>query len=187
MRSPPARSRCSKAAGLWDALPFQPCPIQQIRVSDGRAGRPASPLFLHFDHRELGEEAAPSAGWWRRAALRMALNRRLHAGRGITVRGTGTRRGSSAAPMARTITLSTGERDRLRGWLWRPRGGRARCARQAKIPVTRYPYRQSGVVCAIAHERPHENTALEHFLPAGPFAQLPMVPRPVRRMSPRSS
>ena len=27
---------------------------------------------------------------------------------------------------------------------------------------------------AISHERPHHNTALEHFLPSGPFAQLPM-------------
>ena len=28
----------------------------------------------------------------------------------------------------------------------------------------------------MAHERPHHNTALEHFLPGGPFAQLPMGP-----------
>jgi 2-octaprenyl-6-methoxyphenol hydroxylase len=31
------------------------------------------------------------------------------------------------------------------------------------------------MVCAIAHALPHHNTALEHFLPAGPFAQLPMA------------
>src|SRR6202012_4136828 len=43
-----------EAAGLWQALPFQPCAIEQIRISDGKPGRPASPLFLHFDHRELG-------------------------------------------------------------------------------------------------------------------------------------
>jgi 2-octaprenyl-6-methoxyphenol hydroxylase len=30
------------------------------------------------------------------------------------------------------------------------------------------------VVCAIAHEKPHRGVALEHFLPGGPFAQLPM-------------
>jgi 2-octaprenyl-6-methoxyphenol hydroxylase len=45
---------------------------------------------------------------------------------------------------------------------------------QAQIPVTRIPYRQSAVVCAIAHEKPHRGVALEHFLPGGPFAQLPM-------------
>ena len=47
--------------------------------------------------------------------------------------------------------------------------------REAGIPVTRFPYRQSGIVAAIAHEYPHHATALEHFLPAGPFAQLPMA------------
>jgi 2-octaprenyl-6-methoxyphenol hydroxylase len=47
---------------------------------------------------------------------------------------------------------------------------------QARIPVTRIPYRQTAIVCAIAHERPHDDLALEHFLPAGPFAALPMGP-----------
>jgi 2-octaprenyl-6-methoxyphenol hydroxylase len=44
----------------------------------------------------------------------------------------------------------------------------------ARIPVTRLPYCQTSIVCAISHAHPHHNTALEHFLPSGPFAQLPM-------------
>jgi 2-octaprenyl-6-methoxyphenol hydroxylase len=47
---------------------------------------------------------------------------------------------------------------------------------QAGIPVTRLPYNQTGLVFAISHERPHHGIALEHFLPAGPFALLPMAP-----------
>ena len=47
---------------------------------------------------------------------------------------------------------------------------------QAGIEVTRIPYHQTAIVCAIAHERPHHDLALEHFLPAGPFAALPMGP-----------
>ena len=39
-----------EAAGIWDRLPAAPGPILDIRVSDGRIGRTASPLFLHFDH-----------------------------------------------------------------------------------------------------------------------------------------
>ena len=46
----------------------------------------------------------------------------------------------------------------------------------AGIPVTRLPYGQTGIVCAISHEHPHHNLALEHFLPSGPFAALPMGP-----------
>ncbi len=44
-----------EAAGIWDRLAGSACPIRDIRVSDGRLGRPASPLFLHFDHRDAGE------------------------------------------------------------------------------------------------------------------------------------
>jgi 2-octaprenyl-6-methoxyphenol hydroxylase len=159
-------------AGLWQALPFQPCPIEQIRISDGKPGRPASPLFLHFDHRELGEGPF---GWMIEArGLRIALNRRLNAGRGIIL----------AAPAEAKIqreqegvgvTLGTGARYRAR-LLVAAEGRESPLRREAAIPAIRYPYRQSGIVCAIAHEQPHNNTALEHFLPGGPFAQLPLGP-----------
>lgn len=159
-------------AGLWPVLPFQPNPIEQIRVSDGRPGQPASPLFLHFDHREL---AQGPFGWMVEArALRIALNRRLHAGDGITLRAPARAEIQRDAEGV-TVLLSTGERMRAR--LAVAAEGRASPLRQAAgIPVIRYPYRQSGVVCAIAHELSHGNGALEHFLPGGPFAQLPLGP-----------
>jgi 2-octaprenyl-6-methoxyphenol hydroxylase len=45
---------------------------------------------------------------------------------------------------------------------------------QAGIEVVRWPYRQIGIVCAIEHELPHDGIAHERFLPAGPFAMLPL-------------
>ncbi|MBW4023557.1 MAG: UbiH/UbiF/VisC/COQ6 family ubiquinone biosynthesis hydroxylase [Proteobacteria bacterium] len=161
-----------QAAGLWQALPFQPCAIEQIRISDGKPGRPASPLFLHFDHRELRQGPF---GWMIEArSLRIALNRRLNAGRGITL----------AAPADAKIerdeagvTVTVGSGDKYRAKLVVAAEGRESPSRRAAgIPTIRYPYRQSGIVCAIAHEEPHRNTALEHFLPGGPFAQLPLGP-----------
>jgi 2-octaprenyl-6-methoxyphenol hydroxylase len=47
--------------------------------------------------------------------------------------------------------------------------------RQAGIGATRLDYHQMGIVGAIAHELPHDEVALEQFLPHGPFAQLPMA------------
>jgi 2-octaprenyl-6-methoxyphenol hydroxylase len=38
-----------------------------------------------------------------------------------------------------------------------------------------WQYGQSGIVCTVAHERPHGGRAEEHFLPAGPFAILPLT------------
>jgi 2-octaprenyl-6-methoxyphenol hydroxylase len=57
-------------------------------------------------------------------------------------------------------------------------GRRSPLRDSARIPLTRFPYSQTGIVCAISHERPHHNVAVEHFLPSGPFAVLPMGPSP---------
>jgi 2-octaprenyl-6-methoxyphenol hydroxylase len=161
-----------EAAGVWDRLPLPAGPIEQIRVSDGSPGRPASPLFLHFDHADLG--GAP-LGWMVEArSLRVALNARLHELPTVAVH----------APAEATVERNAdGARIRLTGGatlqarLVVAAEGRASPQRRAAgLPAAGWAYRQAGMVCAIAHSLPHHNTALEHFLPAGPFAQLPMAP-----------
>jgi 2-octaprenyl-6-methoxyphenol hydroxylase len=37
------------------------------------------------------------------------------------------------------------------------------------------PITQTGIVATVEHEKPHNGVAYEHFLPAGPFAILPMT------------
>jgi len=161
-------------AGLWEALPTPPNPIRDIRVSDGRIGRRPSLLHLHFNHREAGDDATPF-GWMVEArALRRALNATLPSLPTLQV----------FAPARASVERST---DRVLVRLQDGTAidcqliigaeGRASPLReQAAIPVTNVPYGQTGIVCAIAHEKPHYDTALEHFLPAGPFAALPMGP-----------
>jgi 2-octaprenyl-6-methoxyphenol hydroxylase len=155
-------------AGLWDALPFPPCPILDIDVTDGKPGRPASPLRLHFDHRAVGDPF----GWIIEArALRIAINQRLHQAPGVAVRAPAS---AHVARNAATATVTVG------GEVFRAKlavaadGRNSQLRDEAGIPVTRLKYKQSAVVCAIAHEKPHRGVALEHFLPGGPFAQLPM-------------
>lgn len=43
------------------------------------------------------------------------------------------------------------------------------------IDVVRWAYDQRGIVTTIAHKKPHQATAIQHFLPAGPFAILPLT------------
>jgi 2-octaprenyl-6-methoxyphenol hydroxylase len=167
--------RVLERAGLWERLPFPPGPIRDIRVSDGKVGRPASRLFLHFDSREAGVEGAEEAfGWMVEArSLRMAINARMAELGALDVfapaKASVTRRDESAlveieggiSLEARLVVAAEGRNSKLRD--------------QAGIKVTRLPYGQTGIVVAIAHALPHHGTALEHFLPAGPFAQLPMA------------
>ncbi|MGO7675466.1 2-octaprenyl-6-methoxyphenyl hydroxylase, partial [Rhizobium ruizarguesonis] len=44
----------------------------------------------------------------------------------------------------------------------------------AGIRTVTWDYGQSGIVATVEHERPHDSCAEEHFLPAGPFAILPL-------------
>jgi 2-octaprenyl-6-methoxyphenol hydroxylase len=55
-------------------------------------------------------------------------------------------------------------------------GGRSRLRDQAGITWISWPYDQSGIVATVTHERDHEGRAVEHFLPSGPFAILPLRP-----------
>ncbi len=158
-------------AGVWGALPLPSGPILDIRVSDGRIGRHASPLFLHFDHRAA---AAGPFGWMVEArSLRRALNAHMHTLPSLSVHAPAEARVERSTAGARVSIAGGPEIDcRL---VVAAEGRNSPLRRQAGIPVTAWRYRQSGLVCAIAHERPHHGTALEHFLPAGPFAQLPMA------------
>ena len=68
-----------------------------------------------------------------------------------------------AAMRARLVVAADGARSKLRAL--------------AEIATVGWDYGQTGIVATIAHERDHEGRAEQHFLPAGPFAILPMPGR----------
>jgi len=53
-------------------------------------------------------------------------------------------------------------------------GVRSKMRDMAGIKTLYQPYGQMGIVCTVAHEKPHNGRAEEHFLPSGPFAILPL-------------
>jgi 2-octaprenyl-6-methoxyphenol hydroxylase len=158
-------------AGVWARLGDAPCPIRQIRVSDGLVGRPASPMFLHFSAAEVGEDAF---GWLVEARhLRIALNAQLPRLPGLSVFAPASIAGVTRNSEGAEIRLADGTVIASR--LVVAAEGRESALRAAAgIPVTRWDYGQQAIVCAARHERAHNNVALEHFLPGGPFAALPL-------------
>ncbi|WP_297491138.1 UbiH/UbiF/VisC/COQ6 family ubiquinone biosynthesis hydroxylase [Acidocella sp.] len=156
-------------AGIWDALPFAPCPILDIDVTDGRVGRRPSALKLHFDHKAVGD----AFGWIIEArSIRVAINKRLHEAGNVTLRAPAT---------ARVVRDGQGADVHVGDEIFRVKlvvaaeGRKSPLRQQAGIRVTKLPYNQSAVIFALAHEKPHNGVALEHFLPGGPFAVLPMT------------
>ena len=168
--------RLLQDAGLWDRLTEPACAIEDIHVTDGRVGQPASRLSLHFDHREAQDPPEPF-GWMVEArSLRVALNAHLNATPSIRV---------FAPAEARVERHEDGARVHISGGptiacrlVVAAEGRNSPLREAAGIAVTRLPYGQTGIVSAIGHELPHYNCALEHFLPGGPFAQLPMCASP---------
>jgi 2-octaprenyl-6-methoxyphenol hydroxylase len=54
-------------------------------------------------------------------------------------------------------------------------GARSKLRERAGIATHGWDYDQSGIVVTVGHDRDHRGRAEEHFLPAGPFAILPLT------------
>ena len=128
------------------------------------------PVFLTFD----GEVAPgePFAHMVANKVLNGALRRRA-AELGIDIIEGVAVVPSRAAPARRRCISPTASRSRRR-LLVAADGVNSRLRDMAGIKTVNWEYGQSGIVCTVAHERPHNGRAEEHFLPAGPFAILPL-------------
>ncbi len=151
--------------GLWSPVAAEAEPIREIRVADG-----ASPFFLHYDHADLDEGYL---GWIvENAVMRRAFAAAVAASGATVIDGTSVTDAAFDGAAAR-LALDTGES--LVARLVIAADGRESLLREmAGIAAVRWRYPQDGIVCAVTHELPHRGIAHEHFLPAGPFAILPM-------------
>ena len=165
-----ASVRMLTALGVWPHLERQAQPIREILVTDGKAGSPASPFSLHFDSQELGAASLGHIAENRhiRAALYDAMPPTLKLVAPAAVTGLEVHKGQAIA------SLSNGEK--IQAALAVAADGRDLKLRAAQgIGVIGWSYPQTGIVATVAHEKPHNGVAYEHFLPSGPFAILPMT------------
>jgi 2-octaprenyl-6-methoxyphenol hydroxylase len=162
-----ASVRALASLGVWDRLAPLAQPILEIRVSDGD-----SPLFLHYDHRDVGDEPLG----------RMVENR--HVIRALADRAAELPTLALAAGVAVTAFAADAHRATLGLADGRTLSARLVCAADgarsglrdlAGIGHRRWSYRQHAIVCTVRHERAHRGIAHERFLPAGPFAILPLA------------
>src|SRR3954453_18435369 len=132
--------RLLEAAGVWAVLPLPACPIEDIRVSDGRIGQRASRLHLHFDHREAGDQPF---GWMVEArSLRVALNAHLHSLPNLQVHAPAQASVQRAADAA--VIRIAGGRELSCRLVVAAEGRLSPLRQQAGIAVTNIPYRQRG-------------------------------------------
>ena len=160
--------RVLDALGLWPEIAAEAEPILEIRVADDD-----SPLFLHYDHRELGT-GTPLGYIVENRVLRRALIERARSLPSLSFLAPLAVGWVETSPYAAVAALSDGRRVTTR--LVAAADGQASPLRRAAgIATIEWRYRQTGIVTTVRHECPHGGIAVEHFLPAGPFAILPMT------------
>jgi len=166
-----ASRRMLEALGIWGAVSANSQPILDIIASDGRPGEGASPLFLHFDHQEI--EEGPMGYMLEDRYLRRALLDAVAASHRITCLNGRRVVAQNTDDSGARVTLDDGRE--LTGRLLIGCDGReSGTARRAGIARTGWGYDQTALVCAIAHEKPHNGAAHQFFMPSGPLGILPL-------------
>lgn len=184
-----------QAIGAWDSIAPQAQPILDIRVTDGGWHvKGAGPGYVHYSHLDLLDRkpavqapdpdiimacepepaAAPFGYIVENRVTRIALLARAKECTNLTHLAPHTVTALDLASDAARVTLEDGSV--LTAQLVVAADGKQSALRRmAGIAAREFGYKQTAIVCTVTHEQPHNGVAHEHFLPAGPFAMLPMT------------
>ena len=166
-----ASKRLLQAVGVWDPVAAHSPPMLKNPASDGHAGQGASPFHLSFDSGEI--EEGPMGYMLEDRFLYAAFLATMAEEPGITLLSGETVVAQEAGPQGVSVTLASGRR--LTGRLLVGCDGRGSgVAARAGIRRQGWGYGQTALVTAIAHEKDHEGTAHQFFMPTGPLAILPL-------------
>jgi 2-octaprenyl-6-methoxyphenol hydroxylase len=160
-----------EGAGVWAHLEPFAGPILDIRVADQ-----FSPLFVHYDHRDLQVDGAARPFGWivDNKDMRRALFARVEELPNLIHLAPAAALSVESGPDGATIKLTDGRT--VKAKLLVGADGRKSLVREtAGIGVRRWNYPQTAIICTIRHSAPNLGVAVEHFLPDGPFAVLPMT------------
>jgi 2-octaprenyl-6-methoxyphenol hydroxylase len=167
-----AARRLFETIGVWESVADQAQPILDMVVTDSRLNDAVRPVFLTFageiepgepfahmiENRHLVDALAAKAKTEGVALQPSAVGKVTHEGERVAAE---LKDGSGLS--ARLLVAADGARSMIRAG--------------AGIATNGWTYGQSAIVINVEHERDHHGRAEEHFLPAGPFAILPLKGR----------
>jgi 2-octaprenyl-6-methoxyphenol hydroxylase len=164
-----AARRLFEAIGVWERIAPGAQPILDMAVTDSRLDDAMRPTFLTFD----GEVAPgePFAHMIENGPLLAALLAKAKDD-GVTLMETAVADSEMVADHIK-IRLRDGTSVDAR-LLVAADGARSSIRERAGIATHGWGYGQASIVTTVRHERDHNGRAEEHFLPAGPFAILPL-------------
>jgi 2-octaprenyl-6-methoxyphenol hydroxylase len=165
-----AARRLFEAIDVWDAVAPNAQPILDMVVTDSKLDDAVRPTFLTFGGDV--EEGEPFAHMVENRHLVDALATKAR-DLGVDLRA-GAVAGFENPGNVVDVSLADGEVISAR-LLVGADGAHSLIRERAGITTRGWNYDQSAIVTTVAHEREHNGRADEHFLPAGPFAILPLT------------
>lgn len=142
--------------------------VAGLRITDSRLEDALRPTFLELDGAGRDE---PFAHMVFDADLRGRLRAAAEEAKIPLV--TDAIDGFHAAPGKLALALSSGD-DASARLLIAADGAQSSIRAAARIATHAFAYDQTALVATLAHEGPHGGVAVQHFLPGGPFAMLPL-------------
>lgn len=166
-----ASRRLLAEIGVWERVVARAQRIEDILVTDGRVSEGASSLFLQFRRGEIDMDGFGHMleDRW----LRNALWDCVEAEPNISLHAPAEVMASEALPGRVVVRTQSGTN--VTAQVMAACDGRfSPTAQRMGITRTGWKYPQTAIVCAVEHAKPHHGVAHEYFLPAGPFAILPL-------------
>jgi 2-octaprenyl-6-methoxyphenol hydroxylase len=166
-----AARRLFEAIGIWERVAGQAQPILDMVVTDSKLGDVLRPTFLTF-----AGDVEPGEPFAHMIENKLLLDALMAKARevGVDLRMAAVRQFSRDQNIRADLSDGHAIMGRL---LVAADGARSTIRSAAGIATHGWNYGQSAIVINVAHERDHHGRAEEHFLPAGPFAILPLKGR----------
>jgi 2-octaprenyl-6-methoxyphenol hydroxylase len=157
--------------GVWARIAHEAEPVVGIDITDSSLDAGVRPVVLSYEN--LLDDGTAATAIVPLGLLHGALHDVALSTAGVVLLG-GSVASVHVDDVAARLTMDDGRMVSARLAVGAD-GRRSRLREAAGIGIVEHDYRQVGIVTVIAHELPHRGRAIQHFLPSGPFAILPMT------------
>ncbi|MCU0731494.1 MAG: FAD-dependent monooxygenase [Hyphomicrobium sp.] len=158
--------------GAWKGVAPEAQAVRRIEITDSSLDDGIRPVVLTYDN--VLEDGEPATHIVPGTLIVSALADRVAGFLAVDRFMPGAIAAYEAAGSGLTVSLADGRVIRTRV-LVSAEGRQSGLREKAGIKTVGWSYDQMGIVTWVEHERPHDDTAIQHFLPAGPFAILPLT------------
>ena len=157
--------------GAWESMSADAQAVTSIEISDSNIDDAFRPAKVTYDAHT--KDGAPAAYIVPAASLAAALYKTIANDPAITWLAPAEIDGLLLGEYASELTLRDGRA--ISAALTIAADGRnSKLRDDAGIKTIGWPYPQTGIVARVKFEEPHSGVAIQHFLPGGPFAILPL-------------